>query len=98
MALHARRHRLLLMRRLVFVTQRVDPDDPVLGATIPKIRALAARVDQVVVVAQSGRSDVLPGNVELRTFGATRRLGRGASLERELFRALPADSVVAHMI
>ena len=29
--------------RIVFVTQVVDPDDPVLGATVAKIRALAAR-------------------------------------------------------
>ena len=31
------------MNRLVFLTQRVDADDPVLAATIPQIRALAER-------------------------------------------------------
>jgi glycosyltransferase involved in cell wall biosynthesis len=87
------------MKRLVFLTQRVDSDDPVLAATVPKIRALAERVDQVVVLAQSaGSADSLPENVEVRTFGAEGRLGRGLRFERELMRALPADAVVAHMI
>ena len=87
------------MKRLVFLTQRVDPDDPVLAATIPKIRALAERVDEVVVLAQSAvPANGLPENVRVRTFGATQRLGRGLRFERELMRALPADAVVAHMI
>jgi hypothetical protein len=37
--------------RLVFATQVVDPDDLVLGATVAKLRALAARLDEVVVLA-----------------------------------------------
>jgi glycosyltransferase involved in cell wall biosynthesis len=87
------------MRRLLFLTQRVDPDDPVLGATVPKIRALAERVDEVVVLAQSAAAtNGLPDNVRVRTFGATGRLRRGLRFERELARALPADAVVAHMI
>ncbi len=87
------------MRRLVFLTQRVDPEDPVLAATVPKIRALAERVDEVVVLAQAAaQANGLPGNVEVRTFGAASRLGRGVRLERELVRALPADAVIAHMI
>ena len=55
LAVHARRHGLLLMQRLVFLTQSVDPEHPVLAATIPKIRALAERVDEVVVLATVGR-------------------------------------------
>jgi len=86
------------MRRLVFLTQSVDPAHPVLAATIPKIRALAKRVDEVVVLAQSGGGDGLPGNVEVRTFGAPSRAQRVWRFERELARALPADVVVAHMI
>jgi glycosyltransferase involved in cell wall biosynthesis len=86
------------MRRLVFVTQSVDPAHPVLAATIPKIRALAARVDEVVVIAQSAGGVELPANVEVRTFGAPRRSRRFLHFERELARALPADAVVAHMI
>jgi glycosyltransferase involved in cell wall biosynthesis len=87
------------VRRLVFLTQRVDPEDPVLAATVPKIRALAQRVDEVVVLAQSAvPANGLPENVDVRTFGAAGRLGRGLRFERELARALPADAVVAHMI
>jgi glycosyltransferase involved in cell wall biosynthesis len=87
------------MERLVFLTQRVDPEDPVLGATVPKIRALAERVGEVVVLAQSAAAaNGLPDNVKVRTFGADGRLGRGLRFERELARALPADAVVAHMI
>jgi glycosyltransferase involved in cell wall biosynthesis len=86
------------MRRLVFLTQSVDPAHPVLAATIPKIRALAERVDEVVVVAQSGEGDGLPSNVDVRTFGASTRAARVLRFERELARALPADAVVAHMI
>jgi glycosyltransferase involved in cell wall biosynthesis len=84
--------------RLVFVTQRVDSRHPALAATIPKIRALAARVDELVVLAQSGVAAELPDGVELRTFGAASRLRRGVAFERALARALPADGVVAHMI
>src|SRR6266487_6938904 len=86
------------MRRLVFLTQSVDPDHPVLAATIPKIRALAERVDEVVVLAQSGGRDGLPANVEVQMFGAPSRVQRVWRFERELARALPAEAVVAHMI
>jgi glycosyltransferase involved in cell wall biosynthesis len=86
------------MRRLVFLTQSVDAEHPVLAATIPKIRALAERVDEVIVLAQSGDHAGLPANVEVRTFGAPSRLQRIWRFERELTRALPADEVVAHMI
>jgi glycosyltransferase involved in cell wall biosynthesis len=86
------------MRRLVFVTQSVDPAHPVLAATIPKVRALAARVDEVVVLAQTAAHAPLPANVEVRTFGAGSRAGRVWRLERELAGALPADAVFAHMI
>jgi glycosyltransferase involved in cell wall biosynthesis len=86
------------MKRLVFLTQSVDPEHPVLAATIPKIRALAERVDEVVVLSQAGRGGGLPANVEVRTFGAPSRVQRIWRFERELARALPADAVVAHMI
>jgi glycosyltransferase involved in cell wall biosynthesis len=86
------------MRRLIFVTQAVDPAHPALAATIPKIRALAARVDEVVVLAQSANGAELPANVEVRTFGASNRPSRVVHFERELVRALPGDVVVAHMI
>src|SRR5438552_13458066 len=84
--------------RLVFVTQRVDSQHPALAATIPKIRALAERVDELVVLAQSGSPDELPAGLELHTFDAASRVRRGMTFERALARALPADAVVAHMV
>ena len=86
------------MKRLVFLTQSVDPAHPVLAATIPKLRALSERVDEVVVLAQSGDGEGLPANVEVRRFGAPSQPMRAWRFERELARALPADAVVAHMI
>jgi glycosyltransferase involved in cell wall biosynthesis len=86
------------MKRLIFMTQAVDPGHPALAATIPKIRALAARVDELVVLAQSANGAELPENVEVRTFGSSTRPGRFVHFERELVRALPGDAVVAHMI
>jgi glycosyltransferase involved in cell wall biosynthesis len=86
------------LKRLVFITQRVDAGDPILAATVPKIRALAARVDEVVVLAQSAGGAEVPANVEVRTFGASRRVGRGVRFERELLGSLPAGAVVAHMV
>jgi len=86
------------MKRLIFLTQAVDAEHPALAATIPKLRALAARVEEVVVLAQSAGEADLPANVEVRTFGGSSRLGRLVRFERELARALPGDAVVAHMI
>ena len=86
------------MKRLIFLTQAVDPAHPALAATIPMVRALAARVDELVVVAQSAGQAELPANVSVRTFGAPSRVQRLARFERQLVHALPADAVVAHMI
>ena len=83
------------------ITQQVDPSSPVLGATVAKLRALAARADEVVVLADSVVSDVLPANVRVRLFAARGRLGRGARFEtalaRELARRPRVDAVLAHM-
>jgi glycosyltransferase involved in cell wall biosynthesis len=97
----ARRHGLLLIVRLLFVTQRVDPDDPVLGATSAKIAALSARVDEVVVLADSAVAESLPVNCTAHSFASGSRIGRGVRFERALGRELarrprPA-AVIAHM-
>jgi len=77
-----------LSRSLVFVTQQVDPEHPVLAATVPKIAALAARLDEVVVLADRAVPGVLPGNCRVIEFGAASRAARGrlylAALTREL--------------
>ena len=88
------------MTRLAVITQAVDDDDPVLSATVPKLRALAARVDQLVVVTgRSGRHD-LPPNVRVVPFGAPGRVRRGVryvAAVAPLVTRRKVDAVVAHM-
>jgi glycosyltransferase involved in cell wall biosynthesis len=85
--------------RLVFVTQQVDAEHPVLAAAVPKIAALARRVDEVTVLALAAREAGLPSNVRVKTFGAPTQPLRGArfvaALVPELARR-PA-AVLAHM-
>lgn len=85
--------------KIVFVTQAVDPSHPVLGATLAKISALAARCDEVVVLADRVDETALPSNVRARTFAATSQLQRGAryiaALTPELLDRPVA--VIAHM-
>ena len=87
------------MRKLVFVTQQVDPEHPALAATIPKIAALARRLDEVVVLADSAVPGTLPDNCRVRTFGSRSKAGRGLRFERALAAELRERplGVVAHM-
>jgi len=88
------------MSRFVFVTQQVDPDHPALGATVPMIRAIAERVDEVAVLCERAVAGALPGNCVIRTFGSRSRLGRGACFEAVLARELVSRpvAVLAHMV
>lgn len=87
--------------RLVFVTQQVDPAHPALAATVPKIRALAERVDELVVLADGAAEGAeLPANCRVRLFAAPTRAGRGLRFARALAGELrrPGEvAVVAHM-
>jgi glycosyltransferase involved in cell wall biosynthesis len=88
------------MRRLVFVTQKVDPADPVLAATVPMVRALAARVDELVVLCDSAAAVALPANIRVHEFGAASQLQRGAKFAVALARELRPRplGVIAHMV
>jgi glycosyltransferase involved in cell wall biosynthesis len=87
------------LTRLVFVTHAADPAHPVLGATLPKIRALARRVDELVVLADSIDERALPDNCRAYSFAAHSQAGRGAryvaALAPEIARRPLA--VVTHM-
>jgi len=87
--------------RLVFVTQQVDPGHPALAATVPKIRALAARLDEVVVLADRVLADSLPANCRSLSFASRTKAGRGArfqaALLSELARRPKPVAVVCHM-
>jgi glycosyltransferase involved in cell wall biosynthesis len=87
------------MRRLVFVTQDLDPAHPALAATIAKVRALAARVDELVVLADVVDPAALPANARARSFAAPTQALRGLRFEAALARELRPRpvAVVAHM-
>ena len=76
------------MGKLIFITQQVDPGHPALAATVPKIRALAERVDEVVVLADRTVAGTLPDNCRSLSFGARTRAGRGARFATLLAREL----------
>ena len=87
--------------RLIVVTQSVDPGDPVLGATVAKITALAERADEVVVLADRAVPGALPPNCRVHLFASRSRAGRGlrfaAALLSELRRRPRPAAVLAHM-
>jgi glycosyltransferase involved in cell wall biosynthesis len=89
------------MTRLVFITQQVDPGHPALAATVPKLHALAQRVDELVVLADGAVPGALPQNARVRRFAAGTKVGRGlrfeAALASELRRRPRPDGIVAHM-
>jgi glycosyltransferase involved in cell wall biosynthesis len=87
------------VRRLVFITQQVDPEHPALAATIPQIRALAARLDEVVVLADRAIPDVLPPNCRIKTFRAPVQAARGARFVAALGPELARRplGILAHM-
>ena len=85
--------------RLVFSTQKLDADDPVLAATVPMVRALAARVDELVVLcgrrgpARCRRTSACTSSARRRSCSAA----RGSRRARPRARGRP-DGVVAHMV
>jgi glycosyltransferase involved in cell wall biosynthesis len=88
------------VRRIVFATQVVDPDDPILGAVVPKVRALAERVDEVVVLAIRAVPGALPDNCRVHVFGASSKAARGRLYMSALRRELSPKplAVVAHSV
>ncbi len=88
------------MRRLIFLTQRLDPGDPILAATVAKVHALAARLDELVVICDRAAPGAAPANCHVHEFRSATVAGRSsrflAALAREL-RPRPLG-VVAHMI
>lgn len=88
------------MRRFIFITQKIDPEHPLLGAAVPKIRALAERVDEVVVLAGEAVDGALPDNCRVRLFGAGSRFERGRLFTTALNRELSPRpvAVLSHMV
>ncbi len=85
--------------RIVFATQKLDPDHRFLAWSAQVVDELARRVDEVEVIADGGSLAGRPENVALRTFGSSSRPLRIARFERAVAAALPgADAFVAHQI
>jgi glycosyltransferase involved in cell wall biosynthesis len=88
-----------VLTRLIFCTQRLDAGDPVLAATVPMVRALAERVDELVVLCDTARTHV-GDNVRVHAFGAPTQAQRGARFAAALARELRPRplAVVTHMV
>jgi glycosyltransferase involved in cell wall biosynthesis len=87
------------MRRVIFVTQQIDPEHPNLAAATAMVRALAERVDEVVVICLRAVPGVLPDNCTVRVIGARTRLLRGLKYEWAILRSLRPRPIglIAHM-
>ena len=88
------------MTRLIFATQKLDAGDPILGATVGMVRALAARVDELVVLCDSAAPESVAENVRVHEFRAATQAQRGAKFAAALVHELKPRplGVVAHMV
>jgi glycosyltransferase involved in cell wall biosynthesis len=86
--------------RLIFATQKLDSRDSILAATVPKVYALAERVDELVVLCDSAEPGIARGNIRVHEFGGATQLARGARFAGALASELRPrpDAFVAHMI
>jgi glycosyltransferase involved in cell wall biosynthesis len=87
--------------RLLFVTQTLDAEHPVLAQTLDLVDALASRCDELVVLTQSvGRHSELPRNARVLVFGAPSRPRRAVAFLRALLSELRRrpDAMLAHMV
>jgi glycosyltransferase involved in cell wall biosynthesis len=83
------------MRSLIFATQKLDSSDSVLAATVPMVRALAERVDDLVVLCDTAVD--VPDGVRVHEFGAPTQAQRGAKFLAALARERRAP-FLAHMV
>lgn len=88
---------------VVFVTQLIDPADPVLGFVVRQLELLAKHVDRLVVVANEVRT--VPASLDAEIMSLGKETGRGQAergLRYEaavtgLVRRLKPATLVAHM-
>jgi glycosyltransferase involved in cell wall biosynthesis len=94
-----------IVESLIFVTQRIDPMDPVLGFVPRWVAALAQKVDRVDVIANDAAPDADPIAENVRVIGlgkarGTSRMQRGIAFERSIWNLTKGPDVigfVAHM-
>jgi len=87
------------MRRVIFVTQQIDPEHPNLAAATAMVQALAERVDEVIVICLRAVPGVLPANCTVHVIGASTRTMRGLKYAWALLRSLHPRPIglIAHM-
>jgi len=83
--------------RVAFVTQALDSEHGSLAQTLDLVDALAARTEELIVLARESRATGLPVNVSVRLFDASSKPGRGLAFERA-FASTHADAVFVHMV
>jgi glycosyltransferase involved in cell wall biosynthesis len=94
-----------IVESLIFVTQRVDPIDPILGFVPGWVAALAEKVDRVDVVANEVSPEASPIAENVRVIGLGKehgasRIRRGIAFERAIWSLTGVSDViglVAHM-
>lgn len=88
--------------KLVFVTQRLDPNDAVLGFVPRWVVGLAKHCERLRVIAlDAGDVSTLPANVDVRVIGregALRRWLRWRAILAEAFARDGFDTLLAHMV
>jgi glycosyltransferase involved in cell wall biosynthesis len=77
--------------RLIFVTQLIDPDDPVLGFVVGLVSALAERCDRLWVIANEVR--VVPEDLGADVISLGKEDGRG-----KVARGLRFESSLLHLV
>lgn len=93
----------MIPSRLVFVTQVIDPDDPVLGFTVEWVRALSQRLERVVVIANEVRAVPARLGAEVLGLGKERgaprliRVGRYLTHVVRAIRSVKPDAFFVHM-
>jgi glycosyltransferase involved in cell wall biosynthesis len=90
--------------RLLMITQKLDPTDPILAFVIEWVRGLAARVEHLDILCLEVNlpSGTLPANVTTHSMGKDRGYSRARELVefyRVLFKLAPKiDAIFSHMI
>jgi glycosyltransferase involved in cell wall biosynthesis len=94
-----------IVASVIFVTQRIDPKDSVLGFVPRWVAALAQKVDRVDVIANEAAPDADPIAENVRVIGLGKaqgasRMQRGLAFERSIWNLTKGPDViglVAHM-
>lgn len=87
---------------MLFVTQKIDRNDPILGFVIDWLRVLAKKCEKIVVVCYFRGSFELPENVEVYSLGKEKKLSKFRQVlnfyKYIITLRKKYDSVLVHMV